>query len=69
MSNSTFEIVADFTPSYVLNTREYQELMLSLNSKMELYLNRNKRFSYLKSVYELQARLGQIDDKIHPQLK
>lgn len=69
INDSGFELVADFTPSYILATPEYQQLMLSLNSKMDLYLNRNTRYSYLKTVYELQARLHRINDQMHPQLK
>lgn len=63
------EIVADFTPEHVFNAPEYQELMLSFNSKIHMYLSRNQKSSYLKAAYELQASLQRIDDKIHPQLK
>lgn len=63
------EIVADFTPEHVFNAPEYQELMLSFNSKIHLYLSRNQRSSYLKSARELQTSLHRVDHKIHPQLK
>ncbi|XP_031621722.1 ribonuclease Z, mitochondrial-like [Contarinia nasturtii] len=64
-----FEIIVHFSAKKVIEYSGYKRLLSNLNTKKHLYLNGNNEFSRLRSVYELQLKLNQIDKNVHPALK
>lgn len=64
-----YDFILHFTPQNVIESRVYKKFVDSQPNGFHIKLNESNNYSSLKTVFELQTKLNEIDASVFPSLR